>query len=68
MQAQSLAVKTLYVAFHDAQKFGDTPYMKYEPTPIQIEISHSEAIKIVDHLYAELRRMTKPRDDKGSWS
>jgi len=61
------STKTIYVAFHDAPRFGDTPYMKYEPRPVQIEISHGEAVKIVDHLYAELKRITTPKPDAGAW-
>ena len=69
---KSPSVKTLYVAFHDAEKFGDTPFMKYEPIPIQINITHKDAAKIVDRLYAELRRLTNeyiliPAGDNGNW-
>lgn len=71
MQAQSLSIKTIYIGFHDGQKFGEKPFLQHEPIPIQLDITHSQAIKIVNHLYEELQRITtllSKEDAKGSWS
>ena len=68
-RVQNPSLKTIYIGFHDGQKFGETPYMKYEPTPMILEVTHSQATRIVNHLYKELERITSPAmaGDSGIW-
>ena len=62
-------LKTIYIGFHDGQKVGETPHMKYEPIPIVLEITHSQATRIVNHLYKELERimLRATAEDGGVW-
>ena len=67
--------KTIYVGFHDGQKIVETPLIKHEPVPLRLAVSHCQAAFIVNHLYAELKKMTRglePTDasqpsDAGTW-
>ena len=68
MQSQNLSIKTIYIGFHDGQKFGERPFLQHEPIPVQLDVTHSHAIKIVNHLYTELQRITASINDRGSWS
>ena len=68
MQAQDQLIKTIYVGGHDGQKWGEKPNVHHQPIPIQMDITHSQMVRIVNHLYAELQRITASIDDRGSWS
>lgn len=61
--------KTFYVGFHDGVKKGIKPQVQYEPDPIQIEISHKDATRIVMFLYQALKEMTEEPIPKynGQW-
>lgn len=65
-------VKTIYVGFHDGEKPGVTPFLKYEPEPIQVKISHKDAARIVNFLYDALKEMVEEpipeQDNHGQWS
>lgn len=63
--------KTIYIGFHDGQEFGEKPTFHFEPLPLKLDITHNQAIFIVNHLYADLKKMTQglsdSKEDRGAW-
>lgn len=61
--------KTIFIGFHDGQKRGEKPETQVECDPMILEITHSQAARIINHLYKELERITSPAmaGDSGIW-
>ena len=64
------SIKTIYIGFHDAPTPGETPTYQYEPIPIKMAITHSEATKIVNNLREKLKQTALPERvlNPGAWS
>lgn len=56
----AISVKTIYIGFHDAPTPGETPTYQYEPVPVKMAITHSEATNIVNNLRDKLKAIANP--------